>query len=156
VFGLFILVYSSALLITMTDKQESAISDPRASLQNFSNRQDSSFQYGDPPKYQTDVNTSKTKTENIEKTEQINIFEEEPYDTEEVRNREIFLYYICLFQADKKFLESKPTCFLLLGKPGVGKTTLARKLADDWHAELINSKSYLYYHLSSIFFFFSC
>jgi hypothetical protein len=55
VFGLFILVYSSALLITMTDNQESAISDPRASLQNFSNRQESSFQYGDPPKYQTDV-----------------------------------------------------------------------------------------------------
>ena len=44
------------------------------------------------------------------------------------------------FQADKKFLESKPTCFVLFGKPGVGKTALARKLADDWHAELINSK----------------
>ncbi|CAF4633320.1 unnamed protein product, partial [Rotaria socialis] len=25
-----------------------------------------------------------------------------------------------------------------VGKPGVGKTALARKLADDWHAELIN------------------
>ena len=36
----------------MTDNQESAISDPRATLQNFSNRQDSSFQYGDPSKYQ--------------------------------------------------------------------------------------------------------
>jgi hypothetical protein len=42
----------------MTDNQESAISDPRASLKNFSNRQESSFQYGDPPKYQTDVTKS--------------------------------------------------------------------------------------------------
>ena len=42
----------------MTDHQESAISDPRATLQKFSNRQESSFQYGDPPKYQTDVNIS--------------------------------------------------------------------------------------------------
>lgn len=40
----------------MADNQQSAISDPRASLQNYSNRQDSSFQYGDPPKYQIDVN----------------------------------------------------------------------------------------------------
>jgi len=41
----------------MTDNQESAISDPRTTLQNFSNRQDSSFQYGDPSKYQkSDVN----------------------------------------------------------------------------------------------------
>ncbi len=47
-----------------------------------------------------------------------------------------------IFQADKKFLQSKPTCFLVLGKPGVGKTNLARQLAADWHAELINSKSY--------------
>jgi MoxR-like ATPase len=30
----------------------------------------------------------------------------------------------------------------VLGKPGVGKTNLARQLAADWHAELINSKSY--------------
>jgi adenylate/nucleoside-diphosphate kinase len=42
------------------------------------------------------------------------------------------------FQADKKYLESKPTCFLLFGRPGVGKTLLARKLASDWHSELIN------------------
>ena len=40
----------------MTDQHESAISDPRASLQNFSTRQESAFQYGDPSKYQTDVN----------------------------------------------------------------------------------------------------
>lgn len=48
-----------------------------------------------------------------------------------------------LFQADKKYLESKPTCFLLLGRPGVGKTLLARKLASDWHSELINGNHFL-------------
>lgn len=40
----------------MTDRKESAISGPRTSLKSFSNRQDSSFQYGDPPKYDTSVN----------------------------------------------------------------------------------------------------
>jgi hypothetical protein len=49
----------------MTDHQESAISDPRTTLQKFSNRQESSFQYGDPPQYQTDVNISKREDEYI-------------------------------------------------------------------------------------------
>jgi hypothetical protein len=40
----------------MSDNYESAISDPRATLQSFSSRQESSFQYGDPPKYKTNVN----------------------------------------------------------------------------------------------------
>ncbi|CAF1144837.1 unnamed protein product [Adineta ricciae] len=106
----------------MTDYQESAISDPRASLQNLSSRQESSFQYGDPIKHQT-KNTTVSKDDKSEKSTEIINYQDDAYDTEE---------------ADKKFLESKPTCFLILGKPGVGKTLLARKLADDWHAELIN------------------
>lgn len=40
----------------MADNQESAISDPRASLRNYSNRQESGFQYGDPPKNDPNVN----------------------------------------------------------------------------------------------------
>lgn len=40
----------------MTDQHESAISDPRANLQQFATRQESAFQYGDPAKYPTDVN----------------------------------------------------------------------------------------------------
>ena len=43
----------------MTDQHESAISDPRANLQNFSTRQESAFQYGDPSKYQADVTKTK-------------------------------------------------------------------------------------------------
>ncbi|UJR31514.1 hypothetical protein I4U23_019003 [Adineta vaga] len=106
----------------MTDHKASAISDPRASLQNFSSRQESSFQYGDPPKHQI-KNTTISNDEKSKKDSETTNYEDDSYDTEE---------------AEKKFLASKPTCFLILGKPGVGKTNLARKLADDWHAELIN------------------
>ncbi|NXW85873.1 KAD9 kinase, partial [Alopecoenas beccarii] len=35
-------------------------------------------------------------------------------------------------EAEKSFLLSKPTCFIILGKPGSGKKTLARKLAQMW------------------------
>ncbi|NXG57115.1 KAD9 kinase, partial [Hemiprocne comata] len=35
-------------------------------------------------------------------------------------------------EAEKSFLLSKPTCLLILGKPGSGKKTLARKLAQVW------------------------
>jgi hypothetical protein len=48
----------------MADREESAISDPRTTLQNFSNRQESAFQYDDPAKYQTDVNIQKARLTN--------------------------------------------------------------------------------------------
>ncbi|XP_065690633.2 adenylate kinase 9 isoform X2 [Patagioenas fasciata] len=35
-------------------------------------------------------------------------------------------------EAEKSFLLSKPTCLIVLGKPGSGKKTLARKLAQMW------------------------
>nr|XP_009488876.1 PREDICTED: adenylate kinase 9-like [Pelecanus crispus] len=35
-------------------------------------------------------------------------------------------------EAEKSFLLSKPTCIIILGKPGSGKRTLARKLAQTW------------------------
>ncbi|KAF6022986.1 hypothetical protein EB796_018705 [Bugula neritina] len=37
-----------------------------------------------------------------------------------------------------KFLLSNPTCFLVLGKPGSGKTAIARKISQNWHCELVN------------------
>merc|ERR1712151_224738 len=36
-----------------------------------------------------------------------------------------------------QFLESKPTCFLILGKSRSGKTTLAQQIADLWNCKHI-------------------
>ncbi|NWU91729.1 KAD9 kinase, partial [Upupa epops] len=42
-------------------------------------------------------------------------------------------------EAEKSFLLSKPTCFIILGKPGSGKKTLARKLAEIWKCVFIEA-----------------
>ena len=44
------------------------------------------------------------------------------------------------FQAEQAFLKSKPASFLVLGKPGAGKTTLAKNLAKEWKCQFINGK----------------
>jgi SpoVK/Ycf46/Vps4 family AAA+-type ATPase len=41
-------------------------------------------------------------------------------------------------KVEQKFLASKPACFLVVGKPGSGKTTIAKKLAMEWKAEFVN------------------
>ncbi|XP_077977825.1 adenylate kinase 9-like isoform X2 [Glandiceps talaboti] len=41
-------------------------------------------------------------------------------------------------QSELRFLHSKPTCFVVVGKPGVGKTTLAKKLAQNWRCQLVS------------------
>ncbi|XP_054676516.1 adenylate kinase 9 isoform X2 [Grus americana] len=42
-------------------------------------------------------------------------------------------------EAEKSFLFSKPTCLIVLGKPGSGKKTLARKLAQIWKCIFIEA-----------------
>ncbi|CAF5018309.1 unnamed protein product, partial [Rotaria magnacalcarata] len=66
----------------MIEQQESAITDPRASLNNYSNRQDSSFQYGDPPKSENN-NVSKLKAESTDKIELTQLLDDDSYDVEE-------------------------------------------------------------------------
>ncbi|NWH78519.1 KAD9 kinase, partial [Piaya cayana] len=42
-------------------------------------------------------------------------------------------------EAEKSFLLSKPSCIIVLGKPGSGKKTLARKLAQVWKCIFIEA-----------------
>ncbi|KAB5539635.1 hypothetical protein PHYPO_G00091290 [Pangasianodon hypophthalmus] len=50
-------------------------------------------------------------------------------------------------EADSEFLRFKPTCFMILGKPGIGKSTLARKLAQTWGCVLIDDTELLSSHI---------
>ncbi|NWX34463.1 KAD9 kinase, partial [Notiomystis cincta] len=42
-------------------------------------------------------------------------------------------------EAERSFLLSKPTCLIVFGKPGSGKKTLARKLAQTWQCIFIEA-----------------
>ncbi|NWX87702.1 KAD9 kinase, partial [Nothoprocta pentlandii] len=42
-------------------------------------------------------------------------------------------------EAEKSFLLSKPTCFVVFGKPGSGKKTLAKRLAQIWKCTFIEA-----------------
>ncbi|NWY98175.1 KAD9 kinase, partial [Loxia curvirostra] len=42
-------------------------------------------------------------------------------------------------EAERSFLLSKPTCFIVFGKPGSGKKTLASKLAQRWNCIFIEA-----------------
>ncbi|KAK9956621.1 hypothetical protein ABG768_014340 [Culter alburnus] len=51
-------------------------------------------------------------------------------------------------EAEREILLSKPTCFIIIGKPGVGKSTLARKLAKTWNCILIDDTDLLNSHIN--------
>ncbi|XP_076129296.1 adenylate kinase 9 [Alosa pseudoharengus] len=46
-------------------------------------------------------------------------------------------------EAEREILLAKPTCFVIFGKPGAGKTTLAKKLAQAWRCVLIDDTEML-------------
>ncbi|XP_061126066.1 adenylate kinase 9 [Syngnathus typhle] len=51
--------------------------------------------------------------------------------------------------AERARLLSKPTCFLVVGRPGVGKSTLAKNIADTWGCVLIDDTEVLDSHITS-------
>ncbi|XP_028996681.1 adenylate kinase 9 [Betta splendens] len=52
-------------------------------------------------------------------------------------------------EAERESLIAKPTCFLIVGRPGVGKSTLARKVAETWGCILIDDSDLLNRHLNN-------
>ncbi|KAM3861101.1 LOW QUALITY PROTEIN: adenylate kinase 9-like [Diretmus argenteus] len=50
-------------------------------------------------------------------------------------------------EVEKRILLSKPTCFIIVGKPGVGKSTLAKKIAESWKCILIDDTELLNTHI---------
>ncbi|XP_035294322.1 adenylate kinase 9 [Cricetulus griseus] len=52
-------------------------------------------------------------------------------------------------EAERNFLLSKPTCFIIFGKPGTGKTTLARSIAQAWRCIRVEALSVLEEHIAT-------
>ncbi|XP_075410105.1 adenylate kinase 9 [Tenrec ecaudatus] len=52
-------------------------------------------------------------------------------------------------EAEKNFLRSKPVCFLIFGKPGAGKTTLAHHIAQAWKCIRVEASLILEEHISA-------
>uniref|UniRef100_A0A3P9IZJ1 Adenylate kinase 9 n=1 Tax=Oryzias latipes TaxID=8090 RepID=A0A3P9IZJ1_ORYLA len=53
-------------------------------------------------------------------------------------------------EAEKERLQAKPTCFLIVGKPGVGKSTLAKKMAESWKCVLVDDTDLLRTHINDM------
>ncbi|XP_053736927.1 adenylate kinase 9 [Synchiropus splendidus] len=51
-------------------------------------------------------------------------------------------------EAERKSF-TKPICFIVIGKPGVGKSTLARKIAESWNCILIDDTELIDTHMKS-------
>ncbi|XP_068433457.1 adenylate kinase 9 isoform X2 [Clinocottus analis] len=52
-------------------------------------------------------------------------------------------------EAERDSLLVKPTCFIIVGRPGVGKTTLAQNIAESWKCILIDDTDLLNTHLQN-------
>ncbi|KAM5165186.1 adenylate kinase 9 [Mantella aurantiaca] len=50
-------------------------------------------------------------------------------------------------EAERGFLLSKPTCVLIVGKPGTGKATLGRKISQSWNCIYIEAKELINEHI---------
>ncbi|CAH6778255.1 Ak9 [Phodopus roborovskii] len=52
-------------------------------------------------------------------------------------------------ETERNYLLSKPTCFIVFGKPGTGKTTLARNIAQAWKCIRVEALSVLEEHIAT-------
>ncbi|XP_030577131.1 adenylate kinase 9 isoform X3 [Archocentrus centrarchus] len=52
-------------------------------------------------------------------------------------------------EAERERLLAKPTCFIIVGRPGVGKSTLAKKIAESWRCILIDDTNLLNTHIKN-------
>uniref|UniRef100_A0A3Q1CXD4 Nucleoside-diphosphate kinase n=1 Tax=Amphiprion ocellaris TaxID=80972 RepID=A0A3Q1CXD4_AMPOC len=52
-------------------------------------------------------------------------------------------------EAERDSLLAKPTCFIVVGKPGVGKSTLAQKIAESWKCILVDDTDLLNTHIKN-------
>ncbi|XP_071335378.1 adenylate kinase 9 isoform X3 [Trachinotus anak] len=52
-------------------------------------------------------------------------------------------------EAERESLLAKPTCFIIVGRPGVGKSTLAKKIAESWKCILIDDTDLLNTHIKN-------
>ncbi|XP_077343259.1 adenylate kinase 9 isoform X2 [Lithobates pipiens] len=50
-------------------------------------------------------------------------------------------------EAERDFLLSKPTCFLIVGKPGTGKATLGKKISQSWNCKYIEAQELINEHI---------
>ncbi|XP_070781653.1 adenylate kinase 9 [Enoplosus armatus] len=52
-------------------------------------------------------------------------------------------------EAERESLLAKPTCFIIVGRPGVGKFTLAKKVAESWKCILVDDTDLLNTHIKN-------
>ncbi|KAM9840260.1 adenylate kinase 9 [Aulostomus maculatus] len=52
-------------------------------------------------------------------------------------------------EAERASLLAKPTCFIIVGRPGVGKSTLAKKIAKSWGCTLVDDTELLNTHIQN-------
>ncbi|XP_047243110.1 adenylate kinase 9 isoform X2 [Girardinichthys multiradiatus] len=52
-------------------------------------------------------------------------------------------------EAEREGLLAKPTCFIIFGRPGVGKSTLAKNIAESWKCILIDDTDLLDTHIKN-------
>ncbi|XP_015211824.2 adenylate kinase 9 isoform X1 [Lepisosteus oculatus] len=73
----------------------------------------------------------------------------EPTEPTEVSESNPFVDCLNEDESEREFLQAKPTCFIIIGKPGVGKSTLAKRLSQTWKSILIDDTELINHHITT-------